>query len=332
LRSRPVYSCALPPSRDVVGYARIAAANGYERVWVYDSPALYGDLWIALARIAEAVPDIGLASGVAVPVLRHPMVTASAIATIEELAPGRLWACFGTGFTARLTLGQRAMRWDQLAVYVKQLKALLKGDVVEIDGKSCQMLNSPGWGPPRPIKVPIGLAPMGPKGFAISRELADGVILTAIPQQADRGWSRAALLVNGTVLESGEDHSSPRVIDAAGPAYVTGFHAIWEWSPAFVDEAPGGAQWRRRIDAERPEGQRHLAVHEGHFVAVTDRDRPLVDAAGGRLVQTGWTGDPPAVARRFDEAGAAGITEVVFSPMGPDIERELTAFAEAARR
>jgi 5,10-methylenetetrahydromethanopterin reductase len=102
---RPVYSVALPPSKRVVEYAARAAELGYDRVWVFDSPALYGDVWVALARIAEAVPAIGLATGVAVPSLRHPMVTASAIATIEDLDPGRLWAYFGTGFTARMTMG-----------------------------------------------------------------------------------------------------------------------------------------------------------------------------------------------------------------------------------
>ena len=54
------------PSRDIVDHARTAAELGYERVFVFDSPALYGDIWVALARIAEAVPDIGLATGVAV--------------------------------------------------------------------------------------------------------------------------------------------------------------------------------------------------------------------------------------------------------------------------
>jgi 5,10-methylenetetrahydromethanopterin reductase len=201
----PSVSVALPPSRRVVEYARVAHQLGYERVWVFDSPALYGDIWISLARIAEGVPDIGLATGVAVSSLRHPMVTASAIATIEDLSPGRLWAYFGTGFTARLSMGKRGVRWADLATYVRQVRALLRGDVVDVDGAPCQMMHSPGWAPSRPIDVPLGLAPIGPKGFAISREVADGVILTAPPAEEHRHWEHAALLVNGSVLESGED-------------------------------------------------------------------------------------------------------------------------------
>jgi 5,10-methylenetetrahydromethanopterin reductase len=329
--SRPSVSVALPPSRRVVEYAGIAHRLGYERVWLFDSPALYGDVWIALARIAEGVPGIGLATGVAVSSLRHPMVTASAIATIEELAPGRLWAYFGTGFTARLSMGKRGVRWADLATYVRQVRALLRGEVVEIDGAPCQMMHSPGWGPSRPIDVPLGLAPIGPKGFAVSRDVADGVILTAPPTEEDRGWEHAALLVNGSVLDQGEDHNTPRVRDAVGPAYVTGFHALAEWAPSLVRDSPGGDDWLQRLDAERIREERHLSLHEGHLVTVTQRDRALVDAAGERLLATGWTGDAESIAARMDAVGSEGISEVVYCAAGPDIERELEAFATAAR-
>jgi 5,10-methylenetetrahydromethanopterin reductase len=327
---RPVYSVALPPSKRIVEYARLAAELGYTRVWVFDSPALYGDVWVALARIAEAVPGIGLATGVAVPSLRHPMVTASAIATIEDLDPGRLWAYFGTGFTARMTMGKRGMRWADLATYVQQLRGLLNGDVVIIDGEACQMIHSPGWAPARPLKVPLGLAPIGPKGFAISRDIADGVILTAPAAPEDRHWKYAALLASGSVLDPGEDHTSKRLLEAAGPTYVTGFHAMSEWVPEMVDTLPGGPQWLQRLDTDRSKEERHLAVHEGHLVAVTERDRPLLDVAGEHLLSAGWTGDAASVSARFDDVGAQGITEVVYGPAGPDIARELTAFAAAA--
>jgi 5,10-methylenetetrahydromethanopterin reductase len=329
-RSRPTYSVALPPSTSVPAYAAAAAQLGYERVWIFDSPALYGDVWVALARVAEAVPGIGLATGVAVPSLRHPMVTASAVATIEDLAPGRLWAYFGTGFTARFTMGQPGVKWADLTTYVTQVRGLLRGDVVEIDGAACQMIHSPGWAPSRPINVPLGLAPIGPKGFAASREAADGVILTAPPEEANRHWHDAALLVNGSVLDPGEGYDSPRLAEAAGPAYVTGFHALSKWAPDLVRSAPGGTEWLRHIEDERPERERHLAVHEGHLVTVTERDRPLLDVAGAQILGTGWTGDAASVAARMDEVGAKGISEVVFCAAGPDIRRELEAFAAAA--
>jgi len=329
--TRPALSVALAPSRDIVDHARAAADLGYERVFVFDSPALYGDIWVAIARIAEAVPDIGLATGVAVTSMRHPVVTASAIATIEDLAPGRLKAYFGTGFTARNTMGQRGLKWSDLAVYVRQVRGLLAGEVVEIEGEPCQLIYSPGFGPDRPIRVPIGLAPMGPKGFAVSEELADIVILTGPPTPEQRHWDDIAMLMFGSVLEPGEDHTSERLRAAAGPFYVTSYHGVWEFAPDAVGGMPGGAEWLERIAADRPQGQHHLAVHEGHFVAVTERDRPLLDVAGEGLAATGWTGTPDQIAARADAVAEAGVTELAYVPAGPDVARELRAFAAAVR-
>jgi 5,10-methylenetetrahydromethanopterin reductase len=236
---------------------------------------------------------------------------------------------FGTGFTARMSMGQPGGSWRALAEYVGQVRGLLAGDVVEIDGKKCRMLHSPGFAPARPIEVPIGLAPVGPKGFSISRELTDRVILTGIPSAEQAGWARTAILVNGTVLDPGEDAGSRRVIEAAGPAYATSAHAFWEWAPDLLDTIPGGAAWRDRIRSEWPEDQWHLPVHEGHLVEIKELDRPLVDAAGERILQTGWTGTAAEVSARLDEAGAAGVSEVVWCPAGPDIPRELSAIAAA---
>jgi 5,10-methylenetetrahydromethanopterin reductase len=325
----PELSCAFPPSRDLPRYARLAETLGYRRVWVYDSPALYGDLWIALARVAEVTTTIGLGTGVAVPSLRHPMVTASAIATVEELAPGRLVCAFGTGFTARMAMGKPAMRWADLGRYVEHVRALLRGDVVEVDGARCQMIHSPGFAPARPIAVPLWAAPVGPKGFGVARDVADGVVVTGPPPPGE-SWARCAMLVQGTVLDPGEDHTTARVRAAAGPWFVTAYHAMTEWAPAALPGMPGGDAWWAGIEAERPDGERHLAVHEGHVVTVTDRDRPLLDAAGAGLLASGWTGDAASVRERLVDAATAGITEVLYTPAGPDVERELEAFAGAA--
>jgi 5,10-methylenetetrahydromethanopterin reductase len=259
------------------------------------------------------------------------MVTASAIATFEELWPGRLWAYFGTGFTARTTMGKRSVKWSDLATYIGQLRGLLRGDIVEIEGEACRLMYSPGFGPDRPIDVPIGLAPMGPKGMAVSRELVDRVILTASAGAVGGHWPHCSLLTYGSVLDPAEDHTSHRLFDAAGPAYATNVHAMWEWTPDVVPTIPGGPEWLERIETEFPDGKRHLGVHEGHLVTVTDRDRPMVEAAGEAILGTSWTGTPTSVAARMDAVGAKGITEVVYGPAGPDIPRELTAFAAAAR-
>jgi 5,10-methylenetetrahydromethanopterin reductase len=320
-------SCVFAPGFATPDYAVLAEQLGYERAWLYDSPALYGDVWVGLARIAERTSRIGLGTGVAVPSLRHPMATAAAIADIELLAPGRLACAFGTGYTARLTMGQKAMTWARFTTYIRQLRGLLAGDVVDIDGAPVQMIHGTGFAPPRPIRTPILIAAMGPKGTAIAREIGDGVVFAAAPQP---GFDWCGFFTYGTVLDPDEDLSTPRVREAIGPIYTTGFHGRWEMDPASVDAAPGGREWRERLEADAPEGQRHLLAHRGHLVEVTERDRPLLDAAGDLIQYTGMVGNDAQVKAKIDAAGEAGATEILYAPSGPDIPRELRAFARAA--
>ena len=63
---------------------------------------------------------------------------------------------------------------------------------------------------------------------------------------------------------------------------------------------------------------------------MTPRDRPTLDAAGERIGTVGWVGDDDAISARIVDAAAAGATEILYAPCGPDIPRELRAFARAA--
>jgi 5,10-methylenetetrahydromethanopterin reductase len=260
------------------------------------------------------------------------MVTAAAIASVEDLAPGRLVVAFGTGFTARIMLGQKPMRWADLARYLGQVRGLLAGDVVDIDGQACQMLQPEGFGPARPLATPLWAAPMGPKGFATAREIGvDGVMLTGLPPSGGGDWKDSAVIVSGTVVRPGEDHTSERLLAAAGPWFAVSFHGMWEYAPEALDVMAGGPEWRDAMLAARPERQRHLAVHEGHVVAPPARDVAAIRAAGPAIMESGWTGDAARVAERFAEVADAGVAEVVYCAAGPDIAGELEAFAAAVR-
>ena len=327
----PRLSCVLPPSADFPRLAAIAEQLGYHRVWAFDSPALYGDVWVALARAADATSRIGLATGVAVPFTRHPVVTASAIATVYEIAPGRLACAFGTGYSAARALGRKPMTWDDLSTYVVQVRGLLAGDTVEIDGAYCKMINSPGFGPPRPVNVELYLSPMGPKGFAASRRHADGIIVpgqSTVPDVEPGAWATIAMMVAGTVVSDSESLDSERATAALGPQIATGVHGMYEFGPQALDGVPGGPQWRAELEAV-PADRRHLALHEGHLVAVTARDAAIVAAAGPSLRNRFWTGSAQEIRERFHMAGQKGITEVVFNPSGPAVDDELTRFAQA---
>jgi 5,10-methylenetetrahydromethanopterin reductase len=317
-------SCAFPPGPGVVDHIVEAERLGYERAWLFDSPALYGDIWVIAALAAQRTTRIALGPAVLVPNLRHPLAQASAIATLEQLAPGRVAVAIGTGFTGRMAMGQKPLTWAWTRRYIEQLRALLRGEKVDVDGAIVQMLHGPEFAPARPIRTPIVIAANGPKGLAVARELGDGVMTIG---SGDPEFDWCSVLAFGTVLDDGESAGSERALAAAGPGLTVVYHAMYEGDPASVDALPGGVEWRKRLE-EIPEDVRHLAVHEDHLVQVTERDRSLLD---GQLLQAfTWTGPAADVRLRIDALADAGATEILYAPMGPDVPRELRAFMEMA--
>lgn len=316
-------SCALNTSAESPEHARIAEQLGYARAWFYDSPALYTDVWVQLCRAAERTERIGLGPGVLVPSLRHPMTTAAAIATLVDLAGAeRVMVGIGSGFTGRMTFGQRPLPWRVVADHVRALRALLRGETVEWEGAPIRMMQWPGYGAARPIDVPIVIAVGGPKGIAVAEELGDGVF--APSPIAGFAWS--TLLLNGTVLDDGEDPGSERSIAAAGHAGALLMHGAVEFGA--IDQMPGGPDWLASYD-DVPAAERHLALHDGHMVGVNDHDRPFV--TGALLGATGRAMPASAWRDRLEQAKEAGATAVAFQPAGPDIERELETFMTMTR-
>jgi 5,10-methylenetetrahydromethanopterin reductase len=308
----------------VVKHVVAAERLGYERAWLFDSPALYGDIWMIAALAAERTSRIGLGPAVLVPNLRHPLTQASAIATLEQLAPGRAVVAIGTGFTGRMAMGQKPLTWAWTRRYVEQLRALLRGEKVEVDGAIVQMLHGPEFAAAFPVPTPIFIAANGPKGLAVARDLGDGVMTIGAGEPE---FDRCSVLAFGTVLDPGESPGSERALAAAGPALTVVYHAMYEGDPASVEALPGGVEWRKRLE-EVPAEERHLAIHDEHLVTVTERDRPLLD--GELLKSFTWTGETAEVRMRIDALADAGATEIVYAPMGPDVPRELRTFMEMA--
>ena len=324
-------SCAFATASNTPAYVELAETLGYKRAWLYDSPAILADVWMALSRCAERTSRIGLGPGVLVPSLRHPMANAAAIAELVEQAPGRVVVAIGSGFTGRFTLGKRPMPWRHVADYVRCLKTLLAGETAEWEGSAIRMMQLPGFGAARPIDVPILIGADGPRGLAVAAELGDGVFSAAVPQPDAVGvtdWR--ALLAFGTVFDEGEDLTSPRVVDAVAPSAVVLYHAMYErGGSAAVDALPGGRGWREAIEAV-PEQERHLAIHAGHLVKANPREEPYVAELIPLASSMALTGTAEQVSEKITGLTSLGVTEIVYQPAGSDIERELRAFATAS--
>ena len=316
------FSCAFATADQTHEHARIAEQLGFSRAWFYDSPALYPDVWVQLCRAAERTQRIVLGPGVLVPSLRHPMTNAEAIATLVGIAgEERVVVGIGSGFTGRMTLGQRPLLWTYVAAYIRVLRALLLGEDATWEGGVLRMLQPAGYGAPRPIHVPFVIGAGGPKGMAVARELGDGVFGTPV---VTREFAINVALVMGTVLDSGELPDAPRVLAAAGHGAAVSMHYALEHGG--LSRLPNGAAWAAAYE-DVPQAERHLALHDKHLISVNDRDRAFVDGAllarmQLALTDQGWR-------ERLAALQAQGVTEIAYQPAGADIPRELEAFMRA---
>src|SRR5918994_5339669 len=113
---------------DDIGHAVLAEQLGYSHVWVADSQMLWSDCYATMALIAERTERIRLGTGVAVAGTRASAVTAAAHATINRLAPGRVFCGIGTGNTAMRVMGHKPITIGEFDTYLATLRPLLAGE------------------------------------------------------------------------------------------------------------------------------------------------------------------------------------------------------------
>ena len=318
------YDFRLPPGPRTVEYAVLAEQLGFRAVWCPEVPAFGHDIWVTLARIAERTRHIKFGPSVLIPSYRHPMAQASAIATLEQMAPGRLMVGFGTGFTGRAGMGKRPLSLASMRTHIEQVKGLLRGDVVDIDGGLAQIIASDGQLPDRPINVPIYMAGQGPKARALAKEITDGLIALGGP--AD-GFQTCLVSTNGTVLDDHEDVTSPRAAAALRPIIALAYHHRYTDDPGSVKALPNGEAWLASVERVDP-AVRHLSVHRGHNLDVSNGHDQLVDVSNGK--QMTFTGTRAELRQRLVQLEARGATGIIFGTSGHDVERELRAYAEVA--
>ena len=103
---------------------------GYDRAWIPDSQMIWSDCYATLALAAQHTSRIQIGTGVAIPGTRIAPVTAHSIASINRMAPGRVFLGIGTGHTAMRVMGMQPMRIRDFREYLRVVKTLLRGEEV----------------------------------------------------------------------------------------------------------------------------------------------------------------------------------------------------------
>src|ERR1700740_3123082 len=112
---------------------RYAAERGYDSGWVPDSQMIWSDCYATLAVAAVNTKRIHIGTGVAIPGTRLAPVTAHSIASINQLAPGRVFLGIGTGHTAMRVMGMDPVKAGAFRDYLRVLRGLLHGEEVDYE-------------------------------------------------------------------------------------------------------------------------------------------------------------------------------------------------------
>src|SRR5262245_9953968 len=177
---------------------RRAETLGWDAAWQPDSQLRRRDTYVMLASAARATERIVLGTLLANPVNRHPSVTASSIATIDELAPGRVVLGWGVGDTAVRLAGLRPARVAELAASTRLMRALLDGEAVEVGAAQPARL-------PHHRPVPIWIAAGGPRTLRMAGGVADGVFIRVGTHHAN--IARSIEQIRAGAVEAGRDPS-----------------------------------------------------------------------------------------------------------------------------
>jgi 5,10-methylenetetrahydromethanopterin reductase len=156
----------------VAQWAKVAEDLGYARLGIGDSPALFRDPWMTLALVAAATERMPIGIWVTNPMTRHPVVTASAAATLNEAAPGRVFVGIATGDSGIASAGLSPARIDSLAEYVDALRDLFDRGATRYRGGEAHL----DW-PDHPLPIPIYVAAHGEKSIHLAGRIADGVVI-----------------------------------------------------------------------------------------------------------------------------------------------------------
>ncbi|HJW22831.1 MAG TPA: TIGR03842 family LLM class F420-dependent oxidoreductase [Candidatus Limnocylindrales bacterium] len=189
---------------------RAAEAAGFDYGWLFDSHVLWREPYPLLTLMARETSRLRLGTCVTNPGSREPTVTASALATLNEISGGRMDLGIGRGDSARRVLGKPPITLAHTEEAIRVIRDLVEGRPVVFEGTELQLTWTGHW------KLPVWVAGYGPMALQMSGRVADGIILQLADPDLIR-WFVAQVREAATV--AGRDPDSIRV-QAAAPLHV----------------------------------------------------------------------------------------------------------------
>jgi 5,10-methylenetetrahydromethanopterin reductase len=279
---------------------------GYTRVWFFDTQMLNADLFVAMAAAAMVTSKIRLGTGVLIPSNRIAPVAASALASVNQLAPGRVDFGISTGSTARSTMGLGPVRLADMQDYIRVVQGLLAGETLDwaFEGKprTIRFLNPEIGAINIADPIPLHISAAGPKARRLTAELGANWIVptggvahaTAALAEMQQSWHAAgrdpaqhvsSAVVGGCVLAEGEAPDSPRAKAQAGPHAMIRLHNAIEAAAAGFTRPPLPPsleplleRYRAIYQSYAPADARYLSNHRGHLMFLRSEEQAICTA------------------------------------------------------
>src|SRR5213083_1443889 len=153
------FGFTLKPENSVertLALTRRAEAAGFDYGWLFDSHVLWRDPYPLLTLMAGATERLRLGTCVTNPGTREPTVTASLLATLDEISDGRMDLGIGRGDSARRVLGKPPITMANTEEAIRVIRDLVEGRSVTYEGTELVLPWSGKW------TLPVWVAGYGP--------------------------------------------------------------------------------------------------------------------------------------------------------------------------
>ena len=157
------------PVERICELAQLAELLGAEVCLIADE-GTERDLYVTLTAVLLATDSMTVGPAITNPFSRHPVTTAAAIATLNEMAPGRVWHGLGVG-------GSRVL--EPLGMNPDRPYTALKKAFIENRDLLAGSSVGPAHLPWHRGHIPTAIAGRGPRVQRLASEEADWVILSA---------------------------------------------------------------------------------------------------------------------------------------------------------
>ncbi len=297
-----------------VGYmAKLAEDAGFDTIWITDH---YNnrDVYSTLAVLSLATSKVKLGTGVTNPYTRNVAVTASSIASINEISGGR--AILGIGPGDKATFDAMGIAWEKPLTAVKEsvsaLRELLAKKRVESLGMAgAQLAFKAG-------EIPIYIGAQGPKMLETAGMIADGVLVNASHPD---DFEYAVPLVKKGAEKAGRDPEEVEICAYTSfSADKNGEKAVAEAKIVVAFIVAGSPETVLSRHGIKPEEAAAVssAIGKGDFGSA-------LGAVSETMIRAfSVSGTPDDCKARVEELLATGVTQVVVgSPIGPNKERAI---------